>query len=116
MELAKDIGADGVHVGQSAIIGVTAKTVQQAMEAQKQGAVFSSNTKLDAKPMEHVRLQEICEAVTILVVAIGGITKENVSALKSRGMSGIAIIGGIFGQEDITQATIALKRTIEEII
>ena len=137
VELAKEIGADGVHVGQSdidvsnareilgpaAIIGATAKTVEQALAAQKQGAdylgsgaVFGSHTKTDAKPMEHACLQRICESATIPVVAIGGITKENVSALAGRGMSGVAVIGGIFGQENITQATIALKRKIIEMI
>lgn len=137
VELAKEIGADGVHVGQGdtsvskarallgadAIIGATAKTIEQAFIAQEQGAdylgsgaVFGSNTKLDAKPMEHTILQEICEAVTIPVIAIGGITYENVSVLKGRGMSGVAVIGGIFGQKDITQATIALKRKTMEII
>ena len=137
VELAREIGADGVHVGQSdidvsnareilgpaAIIGATAKTVEQALAAQKQGAdylgsgaVFGSNTKRDAKPMEHTRLQEICEAVIIPVVAIGGITKENVSALVGRGMSGVAVIGGIFGQEDITKETIELKRKVVEMI
>ena len=137
VELAREIGADGVHVGQSdidvskareilgpeAIIGATAKTVEQALAAQKQGAdylgsgaVFGSHTKTDAKPMEHACLQRICESATIPVVAIGGITKENVSALAGRGMSGVAVIGGIFGQENITQATIALKRKIIEMI
>lgn len=137
VELAKEIGADGVHVGQSdtkvrkareilgaeAIIGATAKTVEQALAAEAQGAdylgsgaVFGNSTKLDAKPMEHGLLQKICGTVTIPVVAIGGITRENVSDLNGRGMAGIAVIGGIFGQEDITQTTIELKRTIEEII
>lgn len=136
VELAKEIGADGVHVGQSdtsvsrarallgenAIIGATAKTVEQALEAQEQGAdylgsgaVFGSGTKLDAKPMEHALLQSICEAVSIPVVAIGGITRENVSALKGRGMSGIAVIGGIFGQEDIQLAASELKKIMQEI-
>ncbi|MBQ6786142.1 MAG: thiamine phosphate synthase [Lachnospiraceae bacterium] len=136
VELAKEIGADGVHVGQSdtsvsrarallgenAIIGATAKTVEQALEAQEQGAdylgsgaVFGSGTKLDAKPMEHALLQSICEAVSIPVVAIGGITRENVSALKGRGMSGIAVIGGIFGQEDLQLAASELKKIMQEI-
>lgn len=136
VELAKEIGADGVHVGQSdtsvsrarallgenAIIGATAKTVEQALEAQEQGAdylgsgaVFGSGTKLDAKPMEHALLQSICEAVSIPVVAIGGITRENVAVLKGRGMSGIAVIGGIFGQEDIQLAASELKKIMQEI-
>ncbi len=137
VELAKEIGADGVHVGQSdtsvsrarallgenAIIGATAKTVEQALEAQAQGAdylgsgaVFGSGTKLDAKPMEHALLQSICEAVSIPVVAIGGITRENVAVLKGRGMAGIAVVGGIFGQENIKQAAFELKKRMIEIM
>lgn len=137
VELAKEIGADGVHVGQSdtsvsrarallgenAIIGATAKTVEQALEAQAQGAdylgsgaVFGSVTKLDAKPMEHALLQSICEAVSIPVVAIGGINGENVATLKGRGMAGIAVVGGIFGQENITQAAFELKKRMIEIM
>lgn len=137
VELAKEIGADGVHVGQSdtsvsrarallgenAIIGATAKTVEQALEAQAQGAdylgsgaVFGSVTKLDAKPMEHALLQSICEAVSIPVVAIGGITRENVATMKGRGMAGVAVVGGIFGQENITQAAFELKKRMIEIM
>lgn len=137
VELAKEIGADGVHVGQrdtsvrkareilgpDAIIGATAKTIEQALVAQKQGAdylgsgaVFGSSTKLDAKPMEHELLQKICESVTIPVVAIGGITGENVTTLKGRGMAGVAVVGGIFGQENIKQAASELKKRMIEIM
>lgn len=136
VELAKEIGADGVHVGQSDcsvlevrrilgknfIIGATAKTVEQALTAQEQGAdylgsgaVFGSSTKKDAKPMEHELLQNICEAVTIPVVAIGGITGENVMNLKGRKMAGIAVIGGIFKEEDIEAAAAGLKKKITQI-
>ena len=97
--LAKRVDADGVHIGQSdmemknarellgedKIIGVTAKTIAQAKAAEAagadylgSGAVFGSSTKLDAKPMEHALFQEICESVAIPVVAIGGITADNV--------------------------------------
>lgn len=137
VELAKEIGADGVHVGQSdcsvfearrllgpdAIIGATAKTVEQALMAQEQGAdylgsgaVFGSSTKKDAKPMEHELLQSICKAVDIPVVAIGGITGRNVEELKGRGMAGVAVIGGIFGENDIEKAAEDLKRKMELMI
>lgn len=137
VELAKEIGADGVHIGQSDcsvmearrilgpdyIIGATAKTVEQALTAQEQGAdylgsgaVFGSNTKKDAKPMEHELLQKICEAVTIPVVAIGGINGKNVTALKGRGMAGVAVIGGIFGEKDIMSAAADLKRKMGQMI
>ena len=137
VRLAKEIGADGVHIGQSdcsvmearrilgpdIIIGATAKTVEQALTAQEQGAdylgsgaVFGSNTKKDAKPMEHELLQKICEAVTIPVVAIGGINGKNVTALKGRGMAGVAVIGGIFGEKDIMSAAADLKRKMGQMI
>ena len=137
VELAKEIGADGVHVGQSdrsviearkilgsdAIIGATAKTIEQARTAQEQGAdylgsgaVFGSNTKKDAKPMEHALLQEICESVTIPVVAIGGINGRNVMELKGRGMAGVAVIGGIFGEKDIEKAAADLRGKMGQII
>ncbi len=136
VELAKEIRADGVHVGQSDcsvsearrtlgpdfIIGATAKTVEQARTAQEQGAdylgsgaVFGSSTKMDAKPMAHELLQEICEAVTIPVVAIGGITGKNVTELQGRGMAGVAVIGGIFGEEDITTAAMKIRKQIMDI-
>ena len=137
VELAKSIGADGVHIGQSdmelararellgpnAIIGVTAKTVEQAKAAEAggadylgSGAVFGSSTKLDAKPMDHALLQEICESVRIPVVAIGGITADNVTALSGRGMAGVAVVSGIFACPDIEAGTRKLRELVEQIL
>lgn len=137
VELAKSIGADGVHIGQSdmeltraremlgqdAIIGVTAKTVEQAKAAEAggadylgSGAVFGSSTKLDAKPMDHALLQEICESVHIPVVAIGGITGENVMKLTGRGMAGVAVVSGIFACPDIEEGTRKLRERVEQIL
>ncbi len=137
VELAKEIGADGVHVGQSdtsvaearrslgeqAIIGATAKTIEQACMAQAQGAdylgsgaVFGSTTKLDAKPMAHDLLQQICEAVTIPVVAIGGIGQDNIEQLRGRGMAGVAVIGGVFGEADIEQAAKTLREKAQRLV
>lgn len=137
VELAKSIGADGVHIGQSdmeltraremlgqdAIIGVTAKTVEQAKAAETggadylgSGAVFGSSTKLDAKPMDHALLQEICESVHIPVVAIGGITGENVMKLTGRGMAGVAVVSGIFACPDIEAGTRKLRERVEQIL
>ena len=137
VELAKSIGADGVHIGQSdmeltraremlgqdAIIGVTAKTVEQAKAAETggadylgSGAVFGSSTKLDAKPMDHALLQEICESVHIPVVAIGGITGENVIKLTGRGMAGVAVVSGIFACPDIEAGTRKLRERVEQIL
>lgn len=131
VRLAKEIDADGVHIGQDdmemsearrilgedKIIGVTAKTIEQAKKAEAagadylgSGAVFGSSTKKDAKPMEHALLQEICESVSIPVVAIGGIDASNMAQLAGRKMSGFAVVSGIFAQPDIRQATENLYR------
>ncbi len=135
--LAREIDADGVHVGQSdmeagnvrefhgqgKIIGVTAKTVEQARRAQAagadylgSGAVFSTGTKADTSRMDHRLLQEICESVQIPVVAIGGITSENVGALRGRKIAGAAVVSGIFAAEDIEAATRSLKKQILSIL
>ena len=131
VEIAKAIDADGVHVGQSdmeagdvrkrlgadKIIGVSAKTVEQALLAEKHGAdylgvgaVFSTSTKSDATGVSHETLRDICRAVKIPVVAIGGITRDNVKELNGYGADGIAVISAIFAQADITEAAKELKR------
>ncbi|MDY3889368.1 MAG: thiamine phosphate synthase [Agathobacter sp.] len=137
VELAKRIDADGVHIGQcdmsprlareilgpDKIIGVTAKTTDQAMLAWKQGAdylgsgaVFGTSTKKDAKPMSRSLLQEICKSVPIPVVAIGGIEKDNVSTLKGTDIAGVAVVSGIFAQEDIEAGTRELFELVESIL
>ena len=137
VELAEKVGADGVHIGQSdmglahareilgpdKIIGVTAKTVEQAKAAEAggadylgSGAVFGSTTKKDAIPMKHELLEEICHRVKIPVVAIGGITAENVLQLKGRGIAGVAVVSGIFACEDIKAGTRHLGELVEQII
>ena len=124
--LAKEIDADGVHIGQDdmtasearkilgsdKIIGVSVQTVSQALLAEKQGAdylgvgaVFPPGSKLDAVEVPHEVLREICESVRIPVVAIGGITQENVNLLSDSKISGIAVISAIFAQTDIQNAT-----------
>ena len=134
-ELAKKVGADGVHVGQSdlaaqearrmlgpqAIIGVTTRTVEQARAAQAagadylgSGAVFGTSSKSDARPLSREELRAICAAVTIPVVAIGGIHAGNVLALCGCGQAGVAVIGGIFGQPDIRQAARELLALSEQ--
>lgn len=137
VEIALAIDADGVHVGQSdmealevrqrlgadKIIGVTAKTVEQAVLAQEHGAdylgvgaVFPSSTKTDAKEISHELLREICNAVTIPVVAIGGITSQNMIELKGAGVDGIAVVSAVFAQKDITAAAQELREKVEEIV
>lgn len=126
VEIALKSGAEGVHVGQNdmnagevrrllgpdRILGVTAKTVEQARRAQDagadylgSGAVFWTSTKADAIPMSLERLREICACVRIPVVAIGGICLENIGRLSGSGVAGAAIVSGIFGAEDIEGTT-----------
>ncbi len=137
VEIAKRMGADGVHVGQSdmeagdvrallgpdAILGVSAQTVEQAVLAEARGAdylgvgaVFPTGSKDDAVEVPHDVLKAICEAVSIPVVAIGGISEENVQELSGTGICGIAVISAIFGQKDIQSATLELKKKTEEMV
>lgn len=137
VELAVKIGADGVHVGQSdmaakdvraligkdKILGVSAQTVKQALEAQKcgadylgTGAVFPTGSKDDAQVLGVQTLKEICSAVNIPVVAIGGISKDNILELKKSGIAGVSVISAIFAQNDIVAATAELKSFAEQIV
>jgi thiamine-phosphate pyrophosphorylase len=137
VELTRRIDADGVHVGQEdmevinarailgpdKIIGVSAHNVEEAMLAEKNGAdylgvgaAFATSSKNDAHAINHDTITDICNAVNIPVVAIGGITKENVAELKGRGINGVAVISAIFGQENITEAAAELKKRVVEII
>jgi len=137
VEIAKKIDADGVHVGQSdmkaenvrailgnnKILGVSAQTVEQAILAEKMGAdylgvgaVFPTGSKADAEDVSYETLKAICEAVSIPVVAIGGIGAGNVSKLENSGISGIAVISAIFAAEDIQAATKDLKEMTEKVV
>ena len=137
VEIARKIGADGVHVGQhdmeagnvrallgeDKILGVSAQTVAQAVLAEQRGAdylgvgaVFHTGSKADADDVSHDTLKAICEAVRIPVVAIGGIGKHNVLQLKGSGIDGIAVISAIFGARDIRNATAELKALAERTV
>ena len=137
VEIAAAIGADGVHVGQSdmeagdvrrrlgpdKIIGVSAQTAEQALRAQEHGAdylgvgaVFPTGSKADATEVSRETLEEICRAVDIPVIAIGGIGRENVMELKGSGICGIAVISAIFAQKDIEAAAAELKKRVEEML
>ena len=130
VDIAIEMDADGVHVGQSdmeagdvraklgpdKIIGVSAGTVEEAILAEKRGAdylgvgaVFPTGSKNDAIDVPHDTLKAICEAVSIPVIAIGGITRENVSELAGTGICGIAVISAIYAQKNIKEATKELK-------
>ena len=131
--------ADGVHVGQSdmeagdvraklgpdKIIGVSAQTVEQAVLAEQNGADYLGvgavfPTELQGMTLVEVShfetLKAICEAVSIPVIAIGGITKDNVKELSSSGICGIAVISAIYGQKDIKKASEELKTATKEMV
>lgn len=137
VDVAKAVNAEGVHVGQkdmetgvvrqklgeNKIIGVSVQTVEQALLAQKQGAdylgvgaVFSTSTKLDASEVSFETLQKICDAVSIPVVAIGGINAQNIMQLKNSGINGVAVVSAIFAQKDIIQATKELTNLAKQIV
>ena len=111
------------QLGEDKIIGVSARTVEQALLAEKHGAdylgvgaVFQTGTKTDAREVEHGVLKEICSKVDIPVVAIGGITQDNVKELSGSGINGVAVISAIFAQKDIETATAKLKRCVEQVV
>lgn len=137
VKIAGEIDADGVHVGQSdmeagdvrkrlgpdKIIGVSARTVEQAKRAQEHGAdylgvgaVFPTGSKADAVEVDHEVLKEICEAVTIPVIAIGGINQNNVMELAGTGICGVAVISAIFAADDVQKAAAGLRAKVEEMV
>lgn len=137
VDIALSMNADGVHVGQSdmeagdvreklgndKIIGVSAQTVEQALLAQERGAdylgvgaVFPTGSKDDADDVSHDTLKAICDAVSIPVVAIGGISRNNVKELRGTGICGIAVISAIFAQDNIEEATRELRQLTEEAL
>lgn len=133
LEIALKSGADGVHVGaddlpvgkirervgKDFIVGATAKTVEQARAAQSQGAdylgvgaIFPSPTKQNAVRVTREELGAICAAVDIPVVAIGGISAENLNEIAGVGIAGVAVVSAIFSAKDILAATRELKEKI----
>ena len=133
VRLAVDVGADGVHVGQhdmeagrvrellgpGKILGVSAQTVEEALLAEREGAdylgvgaIFPTGTKKDADAVSLDTLREICGAVSIPVVAIGGITRENAGLLAGTGIAGAAVVSALFAQPDIRRAAEELKAAL----
>lgn len=137
VEIALAVDADGVHVGQSdmeagdvraklgpdKMIGVSAQTVEQAVMAEQNGAdylgvgaVFPTGSKADALEVSHDTLKAICKAVKIPVIAIGGISKENILELSGSGICGIAVISAIFAKDDIEEAARELRDLTEKMV
>lgn len=137
VEVAIKSDADGVHIGQhdasaslvraligpEKILGVSAQTVEQALKAEEDGAdylgvgaVFCTSTKADAEAVSYETLQAICEAVSIPVVAIGGISGETIPALAGSGIDGVAVVSAIFAAQDIEAAAKALRTQVQEVL
>ena len=137
VDMAVATDADGIHVGQNdmeaanvremigggKILGVSAQTVGQAVLAEKRGAdylgvgaVFPTGSKADADDVSYETLAAICGAVSIPVVAIGGINKDNVLELSGSGICGIAVISAIFAQPDIVEAAAELKELAGKMV
>ena len=137
VEVAVQSGADGIHVGQSdmsagdvrkrigggMILGVSAQTAAQAMRAEEDGAdylgvgaVFATSTKLDAQTVSLETLKAICASVSIPVVAIGGIGRQNILRLAGTGVGGVAIVSAIFGSSDIEAECRALRALSEKMV
>ena len=136
VEIAARTGADGVHVGQEdleagrvrallgpdKIIGVSAHNVEEALAAQAAGAdylgtgaAFVTGTKTNAKPISRETIRAVTAAVDIPVVAIGGITRDNLPELKGCGLDGVAVVSALFAQPDVKAAAEELRLLSEAI-
>lgn len=126
---AKEADADGVHIGQSdadyqtarkllgpdKIIGMTAPSVELAKKAESMGAdyigagaVFNTSTKKDTHPLSTDALKEIADSVSIPVVAIGGINKDNINKLRGTDIDGVAVVSALFSSNDPQSAARSL--------
>lgn len=140
VDIALAVEADGVHIGQSdlpcgvvrqilgkdKIIGVSARTAQQAIQAQADGAdylgvgaMFATSTKQDAQTVTIASLTQIRQAVTLPIVAIGGINHTTLPALQQAlqaadtSIDGVAVVSAILGQKDVKLASEQLKEMIK---
>ncbi len=137
VDIAVKCHADGVHVGQEdmaaaqvrskvgdgMMVGVSVHTVQEALDAVKNGAdclgvgaVFPTSTKAGANVLSKQTIRDICNAVDIPVVAIGGIGKDNISKLAGTGVDGVALVSAIFSADDIESECRTLRQLSEEMV
>lgn len=135
-DIAKRVGADGVHVGLSDmgiekareylgrdfIIGGSAHNVEEALRAQRAGAdylgcgaVFGSSTKTNVTTLAHSELRAITQAVDIPVCAIGGISPDNINQLAGTGIDGVAVVSALYAAENKTEAAQELLEKIENL-
>ena len=110
-------------LGPDKILGVTAKTVKRALEAQEggadylgTGAIFPTTTKENAPITLISTLKAICQRVAIPVVAIGGLTSENIDQLVDTGIAGVAVVRDLMQAEDIEAKTQAFLTKLDDII
>lgn len=137
VDIAVKMDADGVHVGQSdmeagdvraklgpnKIIGVSCQNLEEALRAQARGAdyvgvgaMFPTDTKANASDVSFETLKEICDALTIPVVAIGGIKAHNLEPFRGTGIDGVAVVSAIFAQPDIEKATAELLEKVKAVL
>ena len=110
-------------LGPEKILGVTAKTVKRAIEAEEgganylgTGAIFPTTTKENAPITLISTLKTICQRVAIPVVAIGGLTSENIDQLMGTGIAGVAVVRDLMQAEDIEEKTQAFLTKLDDII
>ena len=136
IEIAQKAGADGVHVGQDdmpveevrkilgedKIIGVSAHNVEEAVRAEQGGAnylgvgaVHTTATKENTSAVSMEEMKKICQTVSIPVVAIGGIKKNNMNVLSGTGVDGIAVVSAIFAAKNIKEETKELLEAVKEM-
>ncbi len=137
VEIAIKCQADGIHVGQEdmeasqvrkkvgedMMIGVSVHSVEEALEAVKKGAdclgvgaMFSTSTKKDVNFLPKESLKDICQAVNVPVVAIGGIGKSNIMDLSGTGVDGVALVSAIFSADDIEEECRKLRKLSEKMV
>lgn len=137
VDIALASGADGVHVGQEdlaagrarealgpdKIIGVSAHFVAEALAARAAGAdylgvgaAFATGTKADARPISRETIRAVTSAVDIPAVAIGGITRENLTELSGCGLQGVAVVSALFGRPDVRAAAAELLALSEKMV
>jgi thiamine-phosphate diphosphorylase len=126
LDLALAVGADGLHLGQDdlpikvarqllpmdKLLGVSARTIAQATAAQSEeadyiavGSMYPTISKESAEVVGLERLRQIRQAVTLPLVAIGGINKDNVSQVMAAGADSVAVINAVLGAEDVEEAS-----------
>jgi len=131
VDIAMSMGASGVHIGQNDIpaavvrrligeqmvLGVSVSTVAEAVQAEHDGAdylgvgaMFSTDTKTNAKLVTMDCLKEIRQAVKIPIVVIGGINKQTIPLFAGTGINGVSVVSAIIAQKDVTAAAQEIKR------